>query len=242
VGPAIAAALLQAGANVTLLGQDADRLEHLALRLAASGVLLQTSNADEIAGRGVAIVRGQDAVRWRLFASPNEAEAAALVNGISQSGGTVDIFINNTGAVEPALLSDTSETLWNRVLYSNLTLPFLLIKSVLPGMQVKGWGRIVTVADIAASRGQSGYVAYRAARQGILGLTTALASELGERDVADLTVNAVEVLLPDNHTAPVAAEMSQLQHKLVAKVVELCQQQIAPPSGQLIQISATDPI
>lgn len=220
-GPALAEALLQQGARLTLLGHDSERLQALALQLAATGVLLTTRTGDGDASprSRQAIVRGADAVRWKALPEPSEPAILELMRDIAAQSGLVDILVNNSGTVEPALIEHTGLDAWARMLQANLTLPFLLVKAILPDMRRRGWGRILTVTDVAASRQRHGYVAYRTARQGMAGFADALAAELGGSGIA---VNGVQAVLPDDRTAPAPAALRRLQDALVRQAVLLC--------------------
>jgi NAD(P)-dependent dehydrogenase (short-subunit alcohol dehydrogenase family) len=233
-GPAIAAALLQQGAHVTLLGQDAHRLQQIAMQLAATGVILTTEATQTAPPSRIAVVRGASAIRWLHYDTPDEAGAERLVQQIVAQYGVVDILVHNGGLIEPAPLLDTSLVTWNKLLDANLTQPFMLIKATLPAMLQQGWGRVVTVTDIAASRTRAGYAAYHAARQGLTGLATALAAELGGTGT---TVNAVEVVLPDQIQAPSDSALASLQRQLVEAVARLCSPAGDPVHGQIIQVT-----
>lgn len=70
----------------------------------------------------------------------------------------------------------------------NLIGTFTVIKAVLPGMLASGWGRIINVASSSLYTNTPGMTAYMSSKAGLLGLTSALAAELGDQGV---TVNAV---------------------------------------------------
>ena len=70
----------------------------------------------------------------------------------------------------------------------HLTVPFLLIKLLLPGMSKAGWGRIVNVSSVYGVSGGKGEVAYSAVKAGVIGLTKSVSKEAGRFGV---TVNAV---------------------------------------------------
>ena len=102
--------------------------------------------------------------------------------------GEPDILVNNAGRARSALLVDTTEALWDELMNANLKAPFFCVKSVLPGMIRKRYGRIVNISSIWGIAGGSYEVAYSASKGGLIALTKALAKELGP---SGITVNAV---------------------------------------------------
>ena len=166
IGAAVARELLRQGARVTLMGRSHERLLAQREALAREGwtVALQSCDvADE--------------------AQVTRAFAAAV-----QEQGVVDILVNNAGQVQTAPFAKTSLAQWQQMLQVNLTGSFLCTQQVLPGMAVRGFGRVINVASTAALKGYAYVSAYCAAKHGVLGLTRALALEMAGKGV---TVNAV---------------------------------------------------
>ena len=103
-------------------------------------------------------------------------------------GGPYHILINNAGAAESAPFQTTSLDLFRRMMAVNVESAFIATRSALPGMMKLGSGRIVNVASIAGLKGYPYVSAYCAAKHAIVGLTRALAQELGKTRI---TVNAL---------------------------------------------------
>jgi len=161
IGAAIASALAQHGASVTLMGRDRVRLESRARELAALAVTADIADADSV--------------------------AQAFTRAISAAG-PVHILVNNAGAAASAPFVRTELALWRQMLEVNLTGTYLCCKQVLPGMLESGFGRVVNIASTAGLTGYPYVTAYCAAKHGVVGLTRALALETARRNV---TVNAV---------------------------------------------------
>jgi len=102
----------------------------------------------------------------------------------------VGALANIAGITSPVPFLETSLELWNKVMAVNATGTYLVTRAFLPGMLENKWGRIVNMSSVSAQRGGGvfGKVPYSAAKAAILGLTKALARELGDSGV---TVNAV---------------------------------------------------
>jgi NAD(P)-dependent dehydrogenase (short-subunit alcohol dehydrogenase family) len=165
IGAAIARALAERGARITLVGRTRATLEEEALRLRAlTEVHCETADVAEPHSMGAAFA----------------GSAAAL--------GPVAILVNNAGQAASAPFTKTDLALWQRMLDVNLTGTYLGIRAVLPGMLDLGWGRIVNVASTASLKGYAYVSAYCAAKHAVLGLTRALAQELAKKPV---TINAV---------------------------------------------------
>jgi len=99
-----------------------------------------------------------------------------------------DILVNNAGINDAGGWDDLDIETWQRVLGVNLEAPFRLCKSLVPHMRARGWGRIVNVASGSVLRAMPSSIAYRASKMGLIGLTRALAAELGSQGI---TVNAM---------------------------------------------------
>src|SRR5919109_2418875 len=102
--------------------------------------------------------------------------------------GAVDVLVNNAGYDEFAFFTDTDEALWDRVLAVNLRGVLAVTHAVLPGMQERGYGRIVNVASEAGRVGSHGSAADSAAKGGGIGVTKTIAREAARYGV---TCNAV---------------------------------------------------
>jgi NAD(P)-dependent dehydrogenase (short-subunit alcohol dehydrogenase family) len=119
--------------------------------------------------------------------------------------GRVDILVNNAAMARSTRFPDLSADEWRETLEVNLTAPFLLSKAVLPTMKSQGYGRIVNVSSSAGRMVSTlGGAHYTASKAGLLGLTRAVAKELGKFGI---TVNAVcpgmiDTELTHEHTTP----------------------------------------
>jgi len=111
----------------------------------------------------------------------------------------IDVLINNAGVARDAALSQMDDQTWEQVLAVNLKGAFLCARAVSLAMIKQRDGHIINVSSFSGRAGQRGQANYAAAKAGQFGLTTALARELGSRNVR---VNAVlPGVLPTNMTA-----------------------------------------
>ena len=102
--------------------------------------------------------------------------------------GTIDALVNNAAVRPGGAFLDTSEADWQRVMSVDLEASIRLCRLCLPGMQDRGWGRIVNFTGMNAIHGHAGRAAVSVAKHGVWGLTKALAKEFGPKGI---TVNAI---------------------------------------------------
>lgn len=109
----------------------------------------------------------------------NRGDVIRMFDQIRTAYGGVDILIHNAGIAESRLFTDLSEADWNRMLGVHLTGAFHCIQCALPHMIHQKKGKILTVSSIWGLTGSACEVAYSTAKAGLIGMTKALAKELG---------------------------------------------------------------
>jgi 3-oxoacyl-[acyl-carrier protein] reductase len=138
-----------------------------------------TEKAKELSAMG--------AFGYRADLSKTE-EIESVCDKILQEHGGVDVLINNAGVAHFSLATDLTLEDWQRVRTVNLDAPLLLSKAFLPYMIKQKSGRIVNVSSMWGQVGASCEVAYSAAKAGVIGLSKALAKEVGP---SGITVNCI---------------------------------------------------
>ena len=91
----------------------------------------------------------------------------------------VDVLVNNAGVAHLGLFTDTDEAAWRRVMGVNLDGVYHCTRAVLPGMISRKAGCVINVSSMWGQVGGSCEVAYSASKAAVIGLTKALAKELG---------------------------------------------------------------
>lgn len=111
-----------------------------------------------------------------------------MVKEAQDAFGGMDILVNNAGIQHVAPIDEFPTEKWDAIIRINLTSAFHTIRSVLPGMKAKKWGRIINIASahgLVASPFKSAYVA---AKHGMIGLTKVVALEVAQQGI---TCNAI---------------------------------------------------
>lgn len=116
------------------------------------------------------------------------AEAQALVAGVEAELGDVDVLVNNAGVTRDTLIARMSDEDWDEVIATNLRGAFNTCRAVSRKMLRRRAGSIVNLTSVVGIHGNPGQANYAASKGGIIGMTKALARELGTRGVR---VNAV---------------------------------------------------
>jgi len=164
LGAAIAADLATAGYVVAGVGRDAEALERQA---AAIGAAFRPFVAD--------------------LTVP--AQLDAMIAAVRSELGEPSALVNNAGYGGPyGLLHETPDAQWAQVLAINATVPFQLMRAVIPAMARARHGRIVNISSIFGAAGGVGSGAYTAAKHALIGLTKAAAAEYA---ASGITCNAV---------------------------------------------------
>lgn len=111
-----------------------------------------------------------------------------FIGNVIAEYGHLDVLVNNAGITRDGLLMRMSEEDFDAVLDTNLKGAFHTIQAVSRQMLKQRSGRIVNISSVVGVSGNAGQANYAASKAGIIGLTKAVAKELGSRGI---TVNAV---------------------------------------------------
>jgi len=117
-----------------------------------------------------------------------QSDVDRLFNEAIKNFGFVDTVVNNAGVVLSGLMTDMSEKDYDYIMNTNLKGAYLVSKVFLPRMIENRFGRIINISSILGANGASCEVIYSASKAGMIGLTKALAKEVGG---CGITVNAV---------------------------------------------------
>ena len=166
IGRACALRLAKEGAVVALAARNQEKLNEVVSQIRAAG--------------GQAAAFALDVVDEEQLKSNTKA-------AINQFG-KVDILVNNAGITRDQLVMRMKRGDWDAVLGTNLTSAYLSIQQVISSMLKQRWGRIINITSVFGQMGQAGQANYAASKAGLIGLTMAIAREVGSRNI---TCNAV---------------------------------------------------
>ncbi|MBF7728907.1 SDR family NAD(P)-dependent oxidoreductase [Pseudomonas sp. N040] len=183
-------------ALVSGAGSDSGIGLAIARRLGRAGVrVLLTASSARLQQRVSELQSEGIDARGMLADLTDETQVAALAGWAHAQFGRIDILVNNAGMAmqgspEPlAEVAGMDLATWNLSIARNLTSAFLLTRAVLPGMQARGYGRIVNISSTTGTRASNpGEAAYSAAKAGMVGMSMGLALEVAKQGI---TVNSV---------------------------------------------------
>jgi NAD(P)-dependent dehydrogenase (short-subunit alcohol dehydrogenase family) len=160
---------------------------------AAEGATVVASDLGATAEETAALVQGDGARAIAVRADVGDLAAMErlMARAASEAGG-VDVLVTCAGLGASGLLLEQSPDDWLRVIDVNLNGTYRAVRAALPHMIARGHGRVITIASVLGKIGGSGFVsAYVASKHGVVGLTRALAAELGSQGHHGITVNAI---------------------------------------------------
>jgi 3-oxoacyl-[acyl-carrier protein] reductase len=166
IGRVCALKLAAAGAAVAVAARNEERLNELVNEITSAG---------------------SKAAAFPLDVSNEEQIKTAIKAAIAQFG-KIDILVNNAGITRDQLVMRMKRADWDAVLQTNLTSAYLCIQQVIGSMLKQRWGRIINITSVFGQMGQAGQANYASSKAGLIGLTMAIAREVGSRNI---TCNAV---------------------------------------------------
>jgi NAD(P)-dependent dehydrogenase (short-subunit alcohol dehydrogenase family) len=121
----------------------------------------------------------------------DKASLSAMVDAVIAKHGRIDVLINNAGifaTLQKRPFDQIPLEEWTRVLHVNVTGAFLSVCAVLPAMRAAKWGRIINISSNSVRKGVGRYLHYVTSKSAIIGMTNAMARELGPDGI---TVNCI---------------------------------------------------
>ncbi len=163
IGSAIARGLAAQGARLAVSGSNSEKLEAFRAELGGDHLALACNLSDSTAVDGLV---------------PQTVEAL----------GKLDILVNNAGVTRDNLAMRMKDDEWSDVIRINLEAAFRLARAALKPMMRARFGRIISITSVVGSTGNPGQANYAASKAGLVGMSKALAQEVGSRGI---TVNCI---------------------------------------------------
>ena len=194
------------------------------------------ADIDAAGGKGLAVKAD--------VASFNDAQG--MVDQVAEKFGGLNILVNNAGINRDGVIWKMTEEQWDQVIDVNLKGYFNYIRAAVGIFKEQKSGKIVNVTSINGLRGKFGQTNYSASKAGIIGLTKALARELGRSSV---NVNAVAPglietdMMKDAPEKVIEAALAEIvlgrlgkPEEVAAVVAFLCGEAARHITGQVIQV------
>ena len=203
IGRACALKLAACGASVALVARNQQKLEEVALEITSARAGTPVPPNPVPMGSARAFSADVD----------NEDQIKTTFKSIISELGKIDILVNNAGITRDQLLMRMKRADWDAVLNTNLTSAYLCSQQAISSMLRQRWGRIINITSIFGQMGQAGQVNYAASKAGLIGLTMAMAREVGSRSI---TCNAVAPgFIETAMTAELSAELKESALKMI---------------------------
>ena len=134
-----------------------------------------------------------------------------MVQAVQRQFGHIDVLVCNAGIARQLLMTHFSPADWRQMMAVNLDGTFYCCRSVLPGMIRRQSGCIITTSSIWGITGASCEVPYSAAKAGIIGLTRALAKEVGPSGIRVncIAPGVIDTEMNGNLTPEVMAQLRE---------------------------------
>jgi 3-oxoacyl-[acyl-carrier protein] reductase len=147
---------------------------------------VSSAEAAEAVGAGIRSAGGTATAVAGDISTPEGA--SALVSHVESEVGPIAILVCNAGVTRDNLIMKLSDEDWRTVVDTNLGGAFFTCRAVARPMLKRRAGAIVTMSSVVGVHGNAGQTNYAASKAGLIGLTKALAKELGGRGIR---VNAI---------------------------------------------------
>jgi len=203
IGRACALKLAACGACVALVARNQQKLEEVVLEITSAGAGTPVPPNPVPVGPA------------RAFSADveNEEQIKAAFKQIVSQLGKIDILVNNAGITRDQLLMRMKRADWDAVLNTNLTSAYLCSQQAISSMLRQRWGRIINITSVFGQMGQAGQANYAASKAGLIGLTMAIAREVGSRSI---TCNAVAPgFIETAMTAELSPELKESALKMI---------------------------
>ncbi|MFZ5868839.1 MAG: SDR family NAD(P)-dependent oxidoreductase [Thermodesulfobacteriota bacterium] len=152
--------------------------------------------------------QGREALVSQVDVS-DEVQVNRMAQEVFDKFGRVDVLVNNAAyyyGVKRKAFTEISTEEWDRMMAVNVKGPWLCARAVFPFMRAQGKGKIVNLASEVFFTGSHGIVHYVASKGGVIGLTRALAVELGQYGIC---VNAVAPGFTDTEASRTVADVEK---------------------------------
>jgi gluconate 5-dehydrogenase len=161
LGMAIATGLANAGATIVVNDLSAERLETARNEYAKAGIRVHTYT----------------------FNVTDELQVKEAVSKIEKEVGPIDILVNNAGIIKRIPIIEMQVQEFKDVIEVDLVAPFIMAKTIVPGMIARGHGKIINMCSMMSELGRDTVSAYASAKGGLKMLTKSMATEWAKYNI-----------------------------------------------------------
>lgn len=156
---------------------------------AGADIVISSRHQEELEPALAEILAGTKAKgRWFVADMIDRPAVDKLANDALQAMGRVDILVNNAGSNIPQAVDAIEDDKWDRIIELNLTSCMRLSRALVPQMKSRRWGRIIHISSVMGLTSKPGRSAYSATKAALIGMTRAMALDVGEYGI---TVNSI---------------------------------------------------
>ncbi len=145
----------------------------------------------------------------------NNIDVDNQLSELAKSHKDISAIVNNAGITEDSLLLRMSQEKWDKVINTNLTSNFKLIKFLLPNMIANRYGKIVGISSVVATTGNPGQSNYVASKSGMIGLYKSIAHEVAKRNIN------VNIVSPGFITTAMTNKLNDMQKEKILEQIPM---------------------
>ena len=144
-------------------------------------ILVLTSSSDNNISK-LKELYGNEHFYYKIDLS-NSKNVQNCLDEISKNHKDISVIVNNAGKTHDNLIFRMKNEQWNKIIQTNLTSNYQIIKTLLPNMLSLKYGKIIGISSIVGSTGNSGQSNYVASKSGMIGLYKTIAAEVAKRNI-----------------------------------------------------------
>lgn len=144
----------------------------------AAGYTRESPDSEALAGELASFDNGSHMVKADVS---DEDSVMEMMAGVREAFGQIDIVVNNAGVVSHKMIDDLDMAEWHRVIDTNLTGTYLVVREALPAMSAGG--SIINVTSAVGLKGMAARTHYTSSKAGVIGFTRSLAKEVGPKGI-----------------------------------------------------------